>query len=373
MRSGDFIDRLKLTAAQNRKLVEVLDAKAPPLQGSDKRQAPRYPYLVPTGVSVQVQHPGGTQTRYLIRPRNISETGLAFFHARFMHKRTLCRFALKTRADELLTMTGQVVHCRHVVGEIHEVGACFHTPLDVRPFIENHPDHDDTPRRPKLLCIDAASGTVAVLRLVAEDAGIDVEHTIDALQGIDLATAEPFDLILLGDEIESMAVDELWEVLADEGHADQMARWTALPDDVEPGVATMTKPASIEQLRSLLSRNEQSEANDGADHFVLSELWSHEAMRPIILNYLESLEEQALRLQHHLDQNEHEALRPLLIEMIGSAGSHGYPGIGNAAQAALEAVKRSDAAAVQEATQSLLGRCREASGFRATVEYQRAG
>jgi hypothetical protein len=96
----------------------------------DQRRDPRHAYLVGGSVLIEVMHPGGSRVRYLVRPRNLSRSGLGFLHGNFIYTGTRCVVMLLTRRGVSTPCTARVVRCRHIQGKVHGLGIKFDRPLD---------------------------------------------------------------------------------------------------------------------------------------------------------------------------------------------------------------------------------------------------
>jgi hypothetical protein len=91
----------------------------------DQRREPRFPYRLDSSVLVEVMHPGGSRVRYLVRPRNLSRSGLGFLHGNFIYTGTRCVVMLMTHDGAAVPCTARVVRCRHIQGKVHGVGIKF--------------------------------------------------------------------------------------------------------------------------------------------------------------------------------------------------------------------------------------------------------
>lgn len=111
-----------------------MDARAQSPSGSERRRAPRYLYHRGL-VVVHLRQPGSTASEpYLVPTRNLSKTGVAFLHGGFIHSGTECVMHLITRDGAWQSVPGQVVRCRFVESNIHEVGVQFTDPIELSKF-----------------------------------------------------------------------------------------------------------------------------------------------------------------------------------------------------------------------------------------------
>ncbi len=116
----------------------------------DRRATPRYAYRAQM-IIVELKQPGAKVASPFVCPtRNLSRGGLACLHGGFVHSNTRCLIHLQTLQGGLHAVAGSVVRCRHIQGNVHEVGVRFDEPLDPAPFCseaEPLPTQSNPPRR----------------------------------------------------------------------------------------------------------------------------------------------------------------------------------------------------------------------------------
>lgn len=132
MPDGDYVDALRITEAEHRALLDELDRVGAAETGANQRAGKRYRYVVREGLILQVDK---DDTRLIVRPRNISSSGIGLLHGSFLYPGTTCTIALKTTAGKHVLASGRIVHCRCVRGRAHEVGVQFDNPIDVEDFV----------------------------------------------------------------------------------------------------------------------------------------------------------------------------------------------------------------------------------------------
>jgi CheY-like chemotaxis protein/HPt (histidine-containing phosphotransfer) domain-containing protein len=375
--STNTIDCLRINEEQHRQLVEALDLKAQAPKGSDHRQHERFPYLVPCGISLSVKHPEAKRwQRYLVRPRNISAGGVGFFHGAYLYKGTYCEISLRTRKGEIVEQAGHVVHIRHIVGRIHEVGVAFETPLDVRQFIQcsDEEEFDETAQQQfqgQVLCIDGWREDRALLKFQIKELGAAVTEVSDAPEALEALQSGHYDLVILGQSLATMMPEELAQAMREDGYEGPIVecRDGSSPSDWSNGL--LPKPFGSDDVQKLLERylpQAETNANHGPEP-LHSDLWPKKNLRSLILNYLETLEEQTFRLQQLVDEQETDELISLTRKVKESAGSYGYPSISDAAQAVLDAYER-EPQQMSEAVHQVIALCQRACAFRAQVDYE---
>ena len=125
------VDTLRITDQERRQILSELDGRQISDAASDRREHERVPYQEAHGLLVVMSHPGGNVVKYLVKPRNLSETGVGFLHGNFVHIGTACIMAIKTRSGKPILVNGHVARCIHVRSNVHEVGVHFEEPIDL--------------------------------------------------------------------------------------------------------------------------------------------------------------------------------------------------------------------------------------------------
>jgi hypothetical protein len=112
------VDTLHMTKAQWLEILTQLEREAMNLAAADRRREPRLRYRVMMGMLVDIIHPGGSRTTFLVRSRNLSRSGTGFLHGNFLHVGTRCNVTLPQ-------LTGQRV----------EIGVKFDKPIALAEFL----------------------------------------------------------------------------------------------------------------------------------------------------------------------------------------------------------------------------------------------
>lgn len=370
-----LLDRTGLTAEQHAKLVQMLDAKSGQPTAADKRRSIRYPYVLPGGLMLRVRHPGGSWGVDQVRSRNISAHGIGFFYTGYLHQQTYCIFGLPTRHGTIIVRDGRVVHCRHILGRVHEIGVQFNVTLDVKPFIDVPRSTSDVANARfsgRVLVAEEASTDRAALCTEATALGAAVAEAGDAAAMLKLASQLPFDLIILSGSLSGRKAGELIAMLRSSGCRSPIACWAA--STCVAGTDALEKPLNRQQLAGLFAKHLASGGHDQDEMTIIeSELWRMPAMRPLLLSFLEKLEERLVTLEELIDQagsppraagnrRRQAKISEIVDEIYQSAGIHGYPGIAAAAGGLADE-------SPDGGHDRLLSLCRAACNFRATIEY----
>jgi hypothetical protein len=126
------IDTLRLSRHQRDALLADLDRQGVgPLY--DLRRSERYPFRDDDGLLIRIS--GGRAT-YRVRPRNLSERGIALLHGTFAYPGSPVALVLRDRDGGPLLVRGRIMRCRHTLGRVHELGIRFDRPIDVQAFVD---------------------------------------------------------------------------------------------------------------------------------------------------------------------------------------------------------------------------------------------
>jgi hypothetical protein len=130
-----YVDTLAITREQWLALLDEIDAsrrEAPAC--ANRRRMNRAPCREVLAVFLDLEHPSGAKSTFLVRPRDISKTGLGFIHGAYIHPTSKAELMLVLPDRELLRKRGSVARCRHIRGKVHEVGVAFDEPFTFEPF-----------------------------------------------------------------------------------------------------------------------------------------------------------------------------------------------------------------------------------------------
>lgn len=128
-----LLDPLKLSPQDCERLLAELESRARPAPAArpDQRRDPRLPIQAEAFLvcSADGGEPGGS--RFAVRCRNISASGLSFLYGSELREGTPCEMVLVNRRGDGFRLTGRVVRCRRVSDGVHEVGLQFDEPMDI--------------------------------------------------------------------------------------------------------------------------------------------------------------------------------------------------------------------------------------------------
>jgi hypothetical protein len=105
--------------------------------GAERRRHRRFLLPKEFALVVRIEQPGGGVATFSVTPRDISTSGIGFFHAAYIHPGTVCTLLMRTLHGEPVSISGCIMRCRHVSGRIHEVGVLFEHEVDVEVFVSD--------------------------------------------------------------------------------------------------------------------------------------------------------------------------------------------------------------------------------------------
>jgi CheY-like chemotaxis protein len=258
---------------------------------------------------------------------------------------------------------------------VHEAGLAFDAPVDVRRFVKGGQEEAEEPASDDrygghLLCVEGCPEERALLNFQIAELGPTVSEADDAPEALELAQSGAFHLVLLGESLASMPPHELAETLRCDGYQGPLIQWSESATQPKWSDARFPKPFRPEDVRDLVATHlpKLEKKQSRIEQPLESEFWANQKLRPLLLNYLETLEEQAIRLQQMV-QNANLADTISLVRQIRkSAGSYGYPSISAAADEVLQ--NETDRARVFEAADRVTHLCNRACAFLYHVDYQ---
>jgi CheY-like chemotaxis protein len=131
---GDLVDTLRLSHRQYEQVLRQIDAAQSRHAQADGRATPRLPFIGHPIVA-QITQPGGSVANFLVWPRNLSATGLGFFHGSFLYTGSPCTSMLRRNDGAVSRLDGKIARCRHLAGKMHEVGVAFDHAIEVERFL----------------------------------------------------------------------------------------------------------------------------------------------------------------------------------------------------------------------------------------------
>lgn len=347
------IDALRMTDQDHEALVAELDRSSTNSSGRDKRRSKRLPYKNVRGLTLELTHPGGSTVRFVVKPRNISRTGLSVLHGGFIHTGTPCIVPLRSLTGKTTLVGAKVVMCRHIRGRVHELGMVFDQPIELTQFVldadAGMPDGEHTgpitlpTLQGSVLVVDEWESDRKLIDYDLQKLGLRVTLADGGAEALGLLKAGKFDVVITGDWLGDMSGPDL------AGAIRKIGRDTPLlgifvdagPVQMEAaavaGIGTIiAKPYKIEHLAQLLlqylnfdiGHSDGAAAPGGSD---LSTKWLETGMRPMILSFLQGLEIRLADLERQVTSGGADPLATCQ-RLKGAAASYGFPKLSDTAE-----------------------------------------
>jgi len=349
-------DALRLSERQQRALLAYLDAQAgDTLDLDDQRIDQRFDFSS-SAVLVRIGQPGGTSGTFIVRPRNLSRTGMGFLHGGFCYPGSPCEVLLPTCDDARAVLSGRIIRCRHVRANVHELGLQFAQPIELGRFVQaaiHSGAEEGRPSQPlprltgRCLLIDPSTDTRELFDFLAAHMGLASVTTLDGNTAKTMLAHQPFDIILIDYDLAAAMQPTLIAELRDAGFTGPIVA-LALPDRLDqattPEAAAfdghVLKPLTCERLLEGLSNHLARDWTSRRSISPLfSEHWSKKAMQPLILGHLERLEHRVADVHQAMRNGAMDEAGAVLREITGASGGFGFPQISAAALDLAKAVE----------------------------------
>lgn len=134
MARTEFFDLVRLPPEARDVLLASLETDANDATARHGRKSTRHSFRGDMMPFVVMQ-PGGSVGAYLVMTRNLSAGGLAVIHGGYLHPGTKCRMLLATISGQNVVLGGRVRRCRHIRGNLHEIGVEFNTQIAPEQFV----------------------------------------------------------------------------------------------------------------------------------------------------------------------------------------------------------------------------------------------
>ena len=130
------LDSLRLTESEWRRLVDEIDRESSRHRNADDgRRHERMPYRNTSQLLATLQHLDGRTQRFLIRPHDLSTSGLGFLHGSFVYTGSRIQVVLVHRSFGAQNIEGTVRRCDLFKRHIHRVGLEFDEEIVLEDFV----------------------------------------------------------------------------------------------------------------------------------------------------------------------------------------------------------------------------------------------
>ncbi|MEM7626791.1 MAG: response regulator [Planctomycetota bacterium] len=351
IQNGMTVNGLRISDGEQHRILSELDTLGtdfPPTEdrrGSSRQSLP--PHLV---VKVLIQQPGGGVHKFRVRARNLNNTGISLLHGGFMHIGSQCTVEVFDGSMPLVKIPGHVIRCRYLRQIVHEIGVGFDQPIDAAAVLNSEATQADAsetrgpalPRlRGRVLHVDPIEADRRYLDYRLAQVGLNFRHAENALQTIELANTQSFDLVLAEYRLKPDPAPFLVKRLRTAGNqvpiiilGHSLSKTAAQEITADGASACLSKPFKLPDLIKLLEHYlpvDDASHPDTADA-LLSEHWPEEAFRPLIIEYVNDLTSTLEYLSRTLMARATEAdALSSAQQLAATAGLYGYPKITEAA------------------------------------------
>ncbi len=378
-KKSTYIDSLHLSEKEQQALLNRLREEEAQKADRDRRTDRRLEYRISGGLILQVRHPGGSVSNYLVHTRNLSRFGLGFLHGNFLHTGTPCVVSLRRSDKSIATVSGEIRRCRLVSGRVHEIGVHFAGPIELNDYVttlleDNHPEKPSV-EMPSLagrvLYVDDSINDLELIKFQLHTLGMEVITVTNGPEALMRSQAEKFDMIMTGVWLAGMTGPELAMSLRERGYKGPIL---ALSADTRPETRKqaiewgctqlLIKPYHFEDLVGFIHHHLHEKKSGGSvAHQVLrSAYWSNRSMRPLIIAFLERLSQQIESMEKQLTPGGNRTvLEKMCLDLKGSAAGYGYPQITEQADALFQKLTaKAPADQLQQTYHQLAQTCRKA-------------
>ena len=315
-----------------------MDTKVGGNANADNRDHDRLQYQVAGGLTIEIEHPGGTNAVFRIHPHNLSASGIGFLHGAFVFPGSNCQVNIKMPSGQHQRVAGVVKRCTHVNGKIHDVGVQFDQLVE-HGWYSSDDDAETTDEKPSELPSYAGS----VMVFTPSKAERDLLHFMLTKLGLDVAAAtkiphamryvegKTFQLILAaawdGDDGQGL---EFVRSLKEANCRSPIVGIVDGDEDREAAIAAgcLAVSGSIQDTETLIQLIDKYVVSRGAganeQDILKSTRWDDVSFRPLILDFLDYLDQQLKILQQHLIAEDRDAFAMACRDICVTSRGYGY-------------------------------------------------
>lgn len=376
------IQTIRLSARDQRKLVDGINAKANPGKVDNERRNVRIDFHC-EGVIATITQPNGMSVRHAVVTRNLSRWGIAFVHGQFVYPDSICEMTVPTLNKEMYAVRGKVVRCRHVEGIVHEVSVIFDEPIELdlfSPLTDEQKERNTLERAEDMAKIGLDSSESALRQaMIVDDVrsdrklfdlyltemGLKTIEAVGAAQAMNIVMRNPVDLILIDRHLADYKGADLIRRIRQEAIKSVIIGVSAVDGEqsqsemIEAGAnAFLAKPFDRVVLRQAvqgllgLVKVEQTD-----DEPIFSKHAADAGMRPIIADFVAELGAYVSKLHKASAMENYDLLLAICHELKGGGGGYGFDSITETARQAIQTIdaERRDAEKIRRSVNELLG------------------
>jgi two-component system chemotaxis response regulator CheY len=363
---------LRLKPVELAQLHAEMDAAASAGGAKRKRTHQRWPYRSKVA-QLEVKHPGGHAATFKVACRDLSAGGMSVLHSAYVHVGTEATVTLTMLTGALVPTPGKVMRCRHVRGNVHEVGLKFAANVEVREFVDIDPfrggftlEHVDAARLlGNVLYIGENADLRASLRAALGTTGMNVSTSEAASAGL-LRVGEGFDLVFCEFELEGMNGSELCRQARAGGYSGPFVLLSSSNDPEQRAhardggaSALLVRPFPPEMLlRAAAEFMSADRSAEGAAGPLYTQLDGADPSMAFVADFVEEAHGAAKAIAEAVKGENVRGAQKACLQLKGSAAAMGFPPVRAAAEVALAALANGKLTAeAAEALKRVQGAC----------------
>ena len=334
---------------------EVLEIESPGASsGANRRVDERFSAKSLGPVKIEVHCPPSLQT-LIVQPRDLSSSGASLLHLNFMHTGTTVVLILP-RLDGLThRCEGKVLRCRFVGGRVHELGVRFDKQIDPADFLvgcsNNNADFESMRLAGSVLWVSDNRINRDVARVLLEELGVTMLAAEDFADAMTQAMSVKLEaLVVDSPDSVSEAATALKELREVGFVGPALACLDALHESAADALSSAgyanvsAKPTCRADLARLLcDALPEAEKDIDIDEALVSEMWSQQALRPTIREFVGHLPEELRDITGVLKSEDKAKAVSMLGSLRSAATSVGYPVMAKAVQRLIDTVTKNPA------------------------------
>ncbi len=344
---------VRLSSTDKQALLCALEKQADDRRRDSRRTHQRSPFHG-RDVLLTVHNTGGTARQFVTCARNISAGGACLLHGGFVHEGTGCDVALGTLWGDAEHISGVIVRCRHVEGQVHELGISFEKEIDPRCFTVNATSSAQSSRAPKtthpingrVLYLDKDPAQLQLLSMHLRNTDIKLTTLESVAKALPEVEKSAYDLFMCELDLGDIRGEAVIQAVRSAGLTLPIV---VITDEVSPerlrsvrltgAIAVLLKPVNPEQLIKTLSRHlPQQSAGPEAEAPIVSLITDDDSANGLIESYIAEVHRIVEKLKRAVETESESDAKRLLQQLINTADGYGFPALGETAKSCAQAM-----------------------------------
>ena len=318
---SSIVNTLRLTQAELEEL--LADAGVGDADERSVRSSHRWAMQQQRAI-ITLTDKGGNRRNLVVAPRNLSADGVGAFYGGFIHVGTPCFVTMRAVNGRARTMRGRVARCAHKRDHLHEIGVRFDDPVYPRDFFINVGDEplfnaeavDVTRLRGSALIVCQSPSERSLIKDYFRDSELSVHQASSGQDALQAVEREDPDLLFADADLPDTEWMDFISTVRDEGFSgpiilmaaehDQELRMGAIAAGAsevifKPLSGSLLHRAAAEYLIMVASGPKGLQP-------LISTLDPEKVSREVILDYVDELQDYAVRLHEGLKDEDRAAL-----------------------------------------------------------------